>query len=120
MGGKNHEDNVFSEYEHQAQQSAMNKIQNNVSGSDKREDSDRSYIEMVRKQENELHVQRMNFNQDKHDQDMRERRHHDERIEQLRISPSEAKSQSEVLSGVQIEAIKSIVVEAVGNAIANK
>lgn len=101
-----------SEVEHQFQQSAANKLQNNVSGSDKREDSDRAWIELLRSQQSERHAQEMRMRQDKHDQEMREAKFHTERIEQLRISPSEAKSQSEVLSGVSISAIKALIVEA--------
>ena len=107
----NHHDKANTEVEHQFQQSAANKLQNNVSGSDKREDSDRCYVETLRAQQGERHSQEMRFRQDKHDQEMREAKQHAERMDQLRLSPSEAKSQSEVLSGVQLEAIKAIVVE---------
>ena len=105
----------LSEVEHQFQQSGANKMQNNVSGTDKREDSDRSYVELLRAQASERHEQGLRFSQDKHDQDMAERRYSVENMRHglnklVNLDPSEAKAQSEVLSGVQLEAIKTIVV----------
>lgn len=117
-----HHEKSNTEVEHQFQQSAANKMQNNVHGADKREDSDRANIEQTRRQQEELHKQSMKFADDKHEQAMSEKRFHNENMRHglnklINLDPSEAKAQSEVLSGVQIEAIKSIVVEAVSQAV---
>jgi hypothetical protein len=97
----------------QFKQSANNANSDSINGHDKREDSDRCYIELLRSQESQRHNQQLSFTQDKHDQAMREAKQHAERMDQLRINPSEAKSISEVLSGVQIEAIRTIVVASI-------
>jgi hypothetical protein len=94
-------------------QSGNNSNESGINGYDKREDSDRCYLEMLRAQESQRHNQSLQFTQDKHDQAMREAKQHAERMDQLRINPSEAKSHSEVLSGVQLEAIKTVLVSAI-------